>query len=147
MRDRPSEGFVSLHDFAALKSVYEKGEIWATNSLYLNDISEMHLGPKAIMGVLIGVPLSSAQAPLSRFKPIIERLQAIDESTSSGDEEGQKRLKAEIVAALPSIAEGLEKVMEPFRGIDTEVAKEIGAAFEYAMTEHHLFRLQPIERT
>jgi hypothetical protein len=35
-------------DFTALKSIYEKGEIWATNSQYLNDISEMKLGPKAI---------------------------------------------------------------------------------------------------
>ena len=48
-------------DFVALKSMYENGEIWATNSQYLNDISEMQLGPKAIMGFVAGraIPGSS----------------------------------------------------------------------------------------
>jgi hypothetical protein len=49
-------------DFTALKSIYEKGEIWATNSQYLNDISEMKLGPKAIMGVLFK-PFSEGAKP------------------------------------------------------------------------------------
>ena len=39
-------------DFRALQSIYEKGEVWATNSRYLNDLTETRLGPAAIINTL-----------------------------------------------------------------------------------------------
>jgi hypothetical protein len=39
-------------DFRALQSSYEKGEVWATNSRYLNDLTETRLGPVAIINNL-----------------------------------------------------------------------------------------------
>ncbi|BBY47633.1 hypothetical protein MARA_11010 [Mycolicibacterium arabiense] len=35
-------------DYRALQSVFEYGEVWATNSRFLNDISETELGPRAL---------------------------------------------------------------------------------------------------
>jgi hypothetical protein len=126
-------------DFAALKSIYENGEIWATNSQYLNDISEMQLGPKAIMGAFMGPRLSPALAPLLRLEPVAERLKTTKESTSSDDEEGQKRLKAEIEAELPSILDAVKTFVEPFKELGLEALKEIGAACEHAMTDTTCF--------
>jgi hypothetical protein len=36
-------------DFTALKSIFENGEVWATNSRYLNDATETELGPASII--------------------------------------------------------------------------------------------------
>lgn len=38
--------------FDVLKSMWENGEVWTTNSRYLNDITETELGPKAIIETL-----------------------------------------------------------------------------------------------
>lgn len=38
--------------FSVLQSIYENGEIWATNSRYLNDMTETELGPTAIIETL-----------------------------------------------------------------------------------------------
>ena len=135
-------------DFAVLKSIYENGEIWATNSQYLNDISEMHLGPKAIMGVLMK-PFLVDQELLSRIEPVVERLQTLGESISSDDfqamnEEGQKALKTEIdgIPGILSFADDLQKAFDPFmdfpRKLVTEIAP-IAEACQHAMTDTTCF--------
>jgi Protein of unknown function (DUF2971) len=134
-------------DFAALKSMYEKGEIWATNSQYLNDISEMQLGPKAIMGVLMK-PFLVDQELLSRIKPVVERLQALGESISSDDfqamnEEGQKALKTEIEAEIPlSFADDWQKAFDPWKDFPRTLVNEIASIAEacrHAMTDTTCF--------
>src|SRR6478672_8403955 len=126
MRKRPSRGFVPLYRLRGTQNIYENGELWATNSQYLNDISEMQLGPKAIMGVLLGPPLLAAQ-------PLVERVQAMEATTSSDDDEGQKHLRAEILAARQSIVDDVLKIVgldgKQFLGADLEVLKDIAEAF------------------
>jgi len=96
----------------------------------------MQLGPKAIMGVLLGPPLLAAQ-------PLVERVQAMEATTSSDDDEGQKHLRAEILAARRSIVDDVLKIVgldgKQFLGADLEVLKDIAEAFAHAIADTTCF--------
>jgi hypothetical protein len=55
-------------DFSALQSIWEKGELWATNARYLNDITETQLGPSAIHVALIERDLTLANEMLQEVR-------------------------------------------------------------------------------
>jgi hypothetical protein len=140
-------------DFTALKSIYEKGEIWATSSQYLNDISEMKLGPKAIMGVF--------------FKPLTSNIEALPELTSQAnimreriesDSEGLraklKRIKAasdeqsvadleadEDIQTLLAVISDFGTFFDSLKPITDmkELIPEIGDALKYALEDTTCF--------
>ena len=64
------ESLFHYTDFGALQGIYESGEVWATNSSYLNDISEMQLGPKVIMEVLLKRTGSKGEAVSAQLHSI-----------------------------------------------------------------------------
>jgi hypothetical protein len=109
-------------DFAALKSMYEKGEIWATNSQYLNDISEMQLGPKAIMGVVV--------RPMIPIGSELSQMQSLGLSGLTTEEKN---------AALRDIVETIGPYLQRAKGFSVERFKELVEACQHAMKDTTCF--------
>lgn len=126
-------------DFAGLKGIYEEGEIWATNSQYLNDISEMQLGPKAIIGALFRKIIPDQQ-DVSRLKKDTEELQAIQSTMAK--EEFKRALESEDSAAAVAfrrLAEVIHKFAEHWKDFTPELLDEIAAACVVALADTTCF--------
>jgi hypothetical protein len=122
-------------DFGALKSVYEKGEIWATNSRYLNDISEMQLGPKAIMGVLLW-PFVPDQTGRELVESKRAKLVAFHNSGTRF-----KDLSPESQAEVLTDIEVVLDLIRPIKGIfdERELLRELGEACKHAVNDTTCF--------
>ena len=72
-------------DFTALKSIFENGEVWATNSRYLNDATETELGPASIIDY-------AAASQQSINDQIGDYLRGVDGKLTDEDETHLRRL-------------------------------------------------------
>jgi hypothetical protein len=128
-------------DFVGLKGIYEQGEIWATNSQYLNDISEMQLGPEAIIAAIFINALPKPQQ-VSQIQKDLDELKSIQ--TALGDEEFKRSVRAEdshARAKFRRLAKDLHISSEGARGFRAarEVYHEIMDACEVALEDTTCF--------
>ncbi|MGV0792114.1 DUF2971 domain-containing protein [Mycolicibacterium sp. XJ1819] len=66
-------------DIFGLDGIYRRGELWATNALYLNDTSELNLGLIVVERQLLKQQLDLTRKNLERFKEGQEDLPGLDE--------------------------------------------------------------------
>jgi hypothetical protein len=93
-------------DINGLKGIYETGQIYATNSLYLNDTSEISLGIAALRDRLYQQELSYWRERVA----ISER--NLDRTKTESEEPQEPDPYADIIAELEEIRHAIEEVGE-----------------------------------
>jgi hypothetical protein len=128
-------------DFAALQSIYEKGEIWATNAQYLNDISEMQLGPRAILGSSLRLLLPDMEVA-SQLKKDTEEFQAIQSAMDKDEfKKAMNDEDSDAAAKFRRLAESIHEMAESQRRFDprSRLFTEIREACKVALEDTNCF--------
>lgn len=111
-------------DINGLAGIWEKGQIWATNSMYLNDTTEVRLGMAVARAHI-------AQRELELQTSIADVWERQARQAEAGEEVDRESFKQERAAFEPEVAEAKE-----IGAALDEVSGDYSAAYIACLTEH-----------